>query len=117
MKKGTLLVSAVLAGMSIGFGGLVFLSVENRVIGAALFTIGLFCVCTFGFHLFTGKVCYVFQNDRAYALDLPLIDLADLEELGKTNPLYAELDRIVKANDGLWCAEAEKVLLAEAKAI
>ena len=56
------------------------------------------------------KVCY-------NALDLPLIDLADLEELGKTNPLYAELDRIVKANDGLWCAEAEAYLLANAPKI
>ena len=92
MKKGTLLVSAVLAGMSIGFGGLAFLSVENRVIGAALFTIGLFCVCTFGFHLFTGKVCYVFQNDRAYALDLPLIWLGNAAGTGLV-ALFASLTR------------------------
>ena len=64
MKKLPLLVSAFLAGMSIGFGGLAFLSVDNKVIGAALFTVGLFCVCTFGFHLFTGKVCYVFRTTQ-----------------------------------------------------
>ena len=40
MKKLPLLFSSVLAGMSIGFGGLAFLSVDNRVIGAALFAIG-----------------------------------------------------------------------------
>lgn len=113
MKKLSLLVSSLLAGMSIGFGGLAFLSVENRVIGAALFTIGLFCVCTFGFHLFTGKVCYVFQNDAAYALSLPLIWLGNLAGTGAV-ALFASLTRNsaalqekamalcqVKLNDGL----------------
>ena len=56
MKIGKTFVSGILAGISIAIGGLVFLSVENRVIGAALFTVGLFSVCSFGFHLFTGKV-------------------------------------------------------------
>lgn len=56
------------------------------------------------------KVCY---NE----LDLPLIAIADLEELGKTNELYRELAKIVKNNDGLWCAEAEKYLLAHAPRI
>ncbi len=92
MKKIPLFASAVLAGMCIGFGGLAFLSVENRVIGSALFTIGLFCVCTYGFHLFTGKVCYVFQNDRAYALALPLIWLGNLAGTGLT-AAFASLTR------------------------
>ncbi|MBE6630298.1 MAG: L-sorbose 1-phosphate reductase [Ruminococcaceae bacterium] len=56
------------------------------------------------------KVCY---NE----LDIPLIAIADLPELGKTNPLYARLAEIVAANDGLWCAEAEKYLLENAPRI
>lgn len=52
MKK--IFLSAILAGMVIGFGGTVFLSVENTVIGSLFFTIGLFVVCTRGLHLFTG---------------------------------------------------------------
>ncbi|MCQ2413945.1 MAG: zinc-binding dehydrogenase [Clostridia bacterium] len=51
------------------------------------------------------KVCYT-------SLDLPLTAIADFEELGKTDPLFRELDKIVKANGGLWCTEAEKYLLA-----
>ena len=51
------------------------------------------------------KVCYT-------GIDIPLVALEDFAELGKTNPLFAELDRIVKANDGLWCTEAEEYLLA-----
>ena len=82
MKSGRIFLSAVLAGLSIGFGGLVFLSVENRIIGAFLFAIGLFCVCTMGFHLFTGKVCYVLQNDKNYALSIPLIWLGNLVGTG-----------------------------------
>lgn len=92
MKMWKTFVSAVLAGMSIGFGGLVFLSVENRVIGAALFTIGLFVVCSFGLNLFTGKVCYLFQNDRGYALNLPIIWAGNLVGTGLT-ALLAGLTR------------------------
>lgn len=51
------------------------------------------------------KVCY---NE----IDIPLIAIDDLEELGKDNELYAELAKIVKRNGGLWCAEAEEYLLA-----
>lgn len=56
------------------------------------------------------KVCYP-------ALDLPLVAIDDFAKLGETDPLYSELDRIVKANGGLWCAEAEKYLLENAPRI
>ena len=84
MKTLKTFVGAVLAGISIGLGGLVFLAVDNKVIGAALFTVGLFTVCTFGLNLFTGKVCYVFQNNRDYALALPVIWLGNLAGTGLT---------------------------------
>ncbi len=78
------LLSSVLAGMCVGFGGLAYLPTENRVVGAALFTLGLFCICTFGFHLFTGKVCYALQNDLSYAVNLPVIWLGNLIGTGLT---------------------------------
>ncbi|CBK73999.1 Formate/nitrite transporter [Butyrivibrio fibrisolvens 16/4] len=59
--KKTLLTS-ILAGFSIGLGGFIFLSVDNKIIGSALFSIGLFLVLTMGFSLFTGKVCYVLEG-------------------------------------------------------
>ena len=89
-------VSAVLAGISIALGGLVFLSVDNKVMGAALFTVGLFTVCTFGFHLFTGKVCYALQNDGKYAALLPLIWLGNLAGTGLV-ALCASLTRAAPA--------------------
>ncbi len=53
------------------------------------------------------KVCY-------NGLDIPMVALSDFAELGKTDPLWARLDEIVKANGGTWCAEAEQYLLANA---
>ncbi len=50
-------------------------------------------------------------------ISMPLVALSDLAELGKEDPMYAELAKIVSANNGLWSAEAEKYLLANAKAI
>ena len=43
---------------------------------------------------------------------MPLTAIADFGKVGK--PVYDELDRICKAHNGLWNAEAEKYLLAHA---
>ena len=59
--KKTILTS-ILAGFSIGLGGMIFLSVDNKIVGSALFSIGLFLVLTMRFSLFTGKVCYVLEG-------------------------------------------------------
>ena len=50
-------------------------------------------------------------------IDLPLAAISDFEELGKTDPMFAELDRLCKANNNLWNPAAEKYLLANAKKI
>lgn len=73
MNNLKILISAILSGICIGIGGVVFLSVEDKLIGSFFFTTGLFVICTMGLHLFTGKVCYVFKNDIGYALSLPVI--------------------------------------------
>ncbi len=58
----TNLVKSVGAGMAIGIGAVIFLSTENKVAGAILFSVGLFLVCSFGLFLFTGKIGYVLSN-------------------------------------------------------
>ena len=78
MKYIKIWMQALLAGVCIAIGGTVFLSLDNRALGALLFTVGLFTICTQGLSLFTGKVCYVFDNDGAYALALPVIWLGNL---------------------------------------
>lgn len=48
-------------------------------------------------------------------ISMPLTALSDFAKLGETDPVFAELDRIVKANKGLWSAKAERYLLENAK--
>ena len=45
-------------------------------------------------------------------LTMPLTAIADFAGIGKTKPVYAELDRMCKAHHGLWNSEAEAYLLA-----
>lgn len=59
MGKVQTLVKAVYAGFMIGIGGMVYLSVENRVVGSLLFSFGLLTIVTQGFFLYTGKIGFV----------------------------------------------------------
>jgi len=47
-------------------------------------------------------------------IEMPLTAITEFEEKGKTNPVYAELDRLCKAHHGLWNIEAEEYLLSHA---
>ena len=49
--------------------------------------------------------------------DIPLTAIADFKKVGESDPFFAELAQIIDAHNGLWCAEAEKYLLANAKEI
>ncbi len=50
-------------------------------------------------------------------VSMPMTAIVDFAELGKTDPFFAELDRICKKNNGIWSVEAEKYLLENAKKI
>lgn len=56
------------------------------------------------------KVCYP-------GLDIPVIAIDDLAELGKEDELCRALAEIVERNGGNWCSEAEEYLLANAPRI
>ncbi|MBQ7217886.1 MAG: formate/nitrite transporter family protein [Ruminococcus sp.] len=73
MKHLKNLLSAVLAGVMISFGGAVFLACENKIVGALLFSLGLTVILLNGFLLFTGKTAYLFENKPSYILLLCLI--------------------------------------------
>ncbi|MCE5195925.1 MAG: formate/nitrite transporter family protein [Negativicutes bacterium] len=83
MKKMNVLINAILAGFSISLGGTVFLRLKDtfpgsNVVGALLFTVGLFLVLTRGYSLYTGKVCYIFENKPGYLLDVLIIWVGNL---------------------------------------
>ncbi len=50
-------------------------------------------------------------------IEMELTAIADFKEKGKTDPLFAALAEITERHNGLWSAEAEKYLLANAKPI
>lgn len=62
----SILAKAIMSGILIGVGGTVFLSVDNKFLGAFLFSLGLFTIVQFGFALFTGKVGYIPENKPIY---------------------------------------------------
>lgn len=44
-------------------------------------------------------------------INMPMTAIEDFEKLGETDPFFKELDKVCKANKGLWSAQAEKMLL------
>ncbi|MDE5569214.1 MAG: formate/nitrite transporter family protein [Ruminococcus sp.] len=63
-------IKAVLAGIMIGIGGIVYLSSENKIVGAFLFSFGLFTIVRSGFALYTGKVGYIPENNPSYITEV-----------------------------------------------
>lgn len=63
------LANGTIGGMMIGIGGCVSLSCDNKYIGAALFSLGLFAIVQFGFGLYTGKVGYIPLRKPAYLIE------------------------------------------------
>lgn len=55
--------SGISAGILITIGGTVFLSCENRYVGAVLFSVALLCICYKGYSLFTGKIGFIPENN------------------------------------------------------
>ena len=68
----------VLAGVMISIGGTINLMMDNKIIGAFLFSIGLFMICANGFNLYTGKIGYVIDNKPKYLIELLLTIIGNL---------------------------------------
>lgn len=60
MRKNVL--GGLSAGILISIGGSVFLSCDNRYVGAILFSVALLCICMKGYLLFTGRVGFMPQS-------------------------------------------------------
>lgn len=59
MEKMRIFVKAIYAGFMIGLGGIVYLSVDNKIVGSMMFSFGLATIVVQGFYLFTGKIGFV----------------------------------------------------------
>ena len=72
----------ILAGLSIGVGGFLFIIMSHfvsgelgKVLGSLLFAVGLFTVCTFYLSLYTGKIGIVFEGKQknSFYVSLPVM--------------------------------------------
>ena len=108
-----ILVRAILAGVMISIGGIIYLSLDNKMLGAFLFSIGLFAICTNGFNLYTGKIGYVIDNKPKYLIELLFTLIGNLigtvgcgyliyvSRVGDKLRATAETISTVKLNDNL----------------
>ena len=60
----------IAAGMMVGIGGCIYLSCENRMVGATLFAVALICICILGFYLYTGKIGLFMENPSKKTIPL-----------------------------------------------
>ena len=56
------IIGGISAGIMIAIGGCVYLSCDNKYIGAILFSVALLCICFKGYSLFTGKVGFMVEK-------------------------------------------------------
>lgn len=81
-------IKAVMAGIAISIGGTIYLTLENHIAGAFLFSIGLFTIYTFGLNLYTGKVCYIPNEKPRFLLTVLIVILGNAVGTVGTGYLY-----------------------------
>ncbi|MBQ2070193.1 MAG: formate/nitrite transporter family protein, partial [Bacilli bacterium] len=76
----------ILAGLSIGLGGFLYVLMTflisgevGKMLGSVLFAIGLFLVCTFRLDLYTGKIGLIFERkqESSFYVSLPVMLLGN----------------------------------------
>jgi len=78
----------IYVGIMIAIGGIVYVAVDNKIIGSFLFSIGLLSVCMYGLNLYTGKIGYILINKINYLFELLLLLLLLLSLLGNFAGTY-----------------------------
>ncbi len=71
-------IKAIMAGVAISTGGIIYLTLENHIAGSLLFSIGLFTIYSFGLNLYTGKICYIPSEKISYLITVMIVWLGNL---------------------------------------
>ena len=59
----TTLKKSIIGGFLIGFGGTVYLNMDNKIVAPFLFGLGLFTIINFELNLYTGKIGYLSKEN------------------------------------------------------
>lgn len=94
-------IRAILAGFYIGIAGVVYLSVENKVLGSLLFSSGLLLVVTKDYYLYTGKAGYLIPYEKGYLKVLLKTILGNIIGISTVGFLYL----LTKNNDIMFHTE------------
>lgn len=82
---------AILAGLLVGIGGTVYLTLDSKILGSALFALGLLGVMIFSCSLYTGKVGYISTlGDSLILLKMCLLNLVGAAAVGLAASLFVE---------------------------
>ncbi len=102
-----IVVGGIMAGFTLSISCAVKLSVENGVVGAFLFSLGLFTIITFGVGLYTGKAGYMATNPPSYIGEVALVLLGNFigsaiggTLLGATRPGAALIPKAAELMSG-----------------
>lgn len=68
-------VSGIQGGIMVAIGGCVFLSCDNKYIGAILFSVALLCICCMEYSLYTGKIGFIPEKHGREELSVLLFAL------------------------------------------
>ncbi len=71
-------IKGILAGIAISIGGIVYLTLENHMVGAMLFSIGLFTIYTFELDLYTGKICFIPNKELKFLKTVGIVYVGNL---------------------------------------
>ena len=66
----SLLVDGMLSGVIVSIGCSVYMNCESKILGAILFSFGLFVIIVFRLGLFTGKAGYIAVRGKGYIFDV-----------------------------------------------
>ncbi len=76
-EKGSLIINGFLSGFMLCISCAVSMSVNNKPLGAFLFSLGLFSIIKFGFALYTGKAGYMAVKPPSYIIEVVITLMAN----------------------------------------
>ena len=69
-------ISGIAAGIMVGIGGAVYMSCDNKYVGASFFSVALLSICYLGMYLYTGRIGYLaekFEDSTLPVLGMGLV--------------------------------------------